>query len=438
MPDSSEAPVRARRGQDWRVLVAVFWITSMVEGLGVAQIFAFLPVYLRDMGVAEDDRLAFVGLFTALIFVVGAPLVPVWGAWADKYSRKVVIVRSALVEAVVFAGVALSREPWQLALSMLLIGLQLGNTGVMLAGIRDVTPRARLGTTIALFGASGSIGFAAGPVIAGVLVDGLGWTLPWVFASSAALSVGTALLVALGSREVRPEVVPTGRIVNLAFGALRGVLADPAVRRIFLIFGVSYVATQMSRPYIPVVVEVLAGSGPGLASSIGLVAGTAALVGGIMSPLGGVIGDRIGFRPVLVTALAGGGVVMLLMPFVPSVAALALLAVVLGAATSTVSAMVFGLLATEVPAERRSATLNLVYLPLYAAGIVGPAVGAVVSTGGGVAGPFIVGGVVLLVGAAGILARRAAAPPDAARAPKGADTPHADAVVEESSLRPEG
>lgn len=429
MPDANSALLGARPAQDWRILVAVFWVTSMVEGLGVSQIFAFLPVYLRDMGVPEDDRLAFVGLFTALIFVVGAPLVPLWGAWADKYSRKVVIVRSALVEAVVFAGVALSREPWQLAASMLLIGLQLGNTGVMLAGIRDVVPRARLGTTIALFGASGPIGFAVGPVLAGVLVDGLGWTLPWVFASSAVLSVGTALLVGFGSREIRPEVVPTGRIVNLAFGALRGVLADPAVRRIFVIFGVSYVATQMSRPYIPVVVELLAGSGPGLASAIGLVAGTAALVGGIASPLGGVIGDRIGFRPVLVTALGGAGVVLLLMPFVPSVASLALLAVVLGASTSTVSAMVFGLLATEVPAARRSATLNLVYLPLYAAGIVGPAVGAVVASSGGVAGPFILGGIVLILGAAAILVRR----PPAANGP-----PDEAIVVAGTGFRPEG
>lgn len=429
MPDSRVAPAGARPVQDWRVLVVVFWITSLVEGIGVSQIFAFLPAYLRDMGVPEDDRLAFVGLFTALIFVVGAPLVPLWGAWADKYSRKVVIVRSALVEAVVFAGVALSREPWQLALSMLLIGLQLGNTGVMLAGIRDVVPRARLGTTIALFGASGPIGMAAGPVAAGVLIDGLGWTLPWVFASSAVLSVGTALLVGFGSREVRPEVVPTGSIVKLAFGALRAVLADPAVRRIFVIFGVSFLATQMSRPYIPIVVEQLVTAGPGLASAIGLVAGTAALVGGIMSPLGGLIGDRVGFRPVLVAALGGAGVVLLLMPFAPSVAALALMAVVLGAATSTVSAMVFGLLATEVPAARRSATLNLVYLPLYAAGIVGPAMGAVVATGGGVPGPFILGGVVLILGAAAILSR-------GPRQPSG---PVDEAVVQTGTgFRPEG
>jgi MFS family permease len=380
----------------------------MVEGLGVSQVFALLPAYLREMGVAEADRLAFVGLFSALVFVIGMPLVPLWGVWADKYSRKAVIVRSALVEAVVFAGVALSREPWQLALSMLLIGFQLGNTGVMLAGIRDVAPTRRLGTTIALFGASGPIGFAVGPILAGILIDGYGWSLSGVFWLSAAFSVGTALLVAFGSKEVRPEVIPTGSVLSLAFGAVRGVLADPSVRRIFMIFGVSYIATQMSRPYIPILVEGLTGPGPGYASAVGLVMGTAALVGALVSPLGGVIGDRIGFRSVLIAALAGAGVALLLMPFVPSVPSLGLLAVVLGMSTATVSAMVFGLLALEVPADRRSATLNLVYLPLYAAGIIGPVVGAGVASVAGSSGPFIVGGAVFLVGALAIAIRRRA------------------------------
>jgi MFS family permease len=401
---STSTPTRP--AQDWRILVAVFWVTSMVEGLGVSQIFALLPTYLREMGVAASDRLAFIGLFSALIFVVGMPLVPLWGAWADKYSRKVVIVRSALVEAVVFAGVALAREPWQVALAMLLIGFQLGNTGIMLAGIRDVTPRARLGTTIAIFGASGPVGFAVGPALAGILIDGFGWPLPPVFAFSAVLSVGTALLVTFGSREVRPEVVPSGRIIDLAFASLRGVLTDKPTRRIFLIFGISFVAIQMSRPYIPVLVEGITGVGPGLASAIALVMGTAALVGALVSPLGGVLGDRVGFRPVLVAALGGASAVLFLMPLVGSVGGLALLAVVLGAATATVSSMIFGLLATELPAERRSAALNLVYLPLYAAGIIGPAAGAVVASVSGVHGLFLAGSAVFLFGAVTILRRR--------------------------------
>ncbi len=78
----------------------MFWITQLVEGIGVSQVFALLPSYLRELGVPEVDRLAFVGLYSSLMFVLGLPLVPLWGVWADLYSRKAVIVRSALVEAV--------------------------------------------------------------------------------------------------------------------------------------------------------------------------------------------------------------------------------------------------------------------------------------------------------------------------------------------------
>ena len=73
---TSAAADRGTGRDDWRVIVAIFWITSLVEGLGVSQVFAFVPSYLREMGVAEADRLPFVGLFGSLIFVVGAPFVP--------------------------------------------------------------------------------------------------------------------------------------------------------------------------------------------------------------------------------------------------------------------------------------------------------------------------------------------------------------------------
>jgi DHA1 family multidrug resistance protein-like MFS transporter len=408
----------------WPTLVTVFWITSMVEGLGISQVFALLPSQLSTMGVPDSDRLSFIGLFSALLFVLGMPLVPLWGVWADKYSRKAVIVRSALVEAVVFTGMALAREPWHVALSLLLIGFQLGNTGVMLAGIRDATPRPRLGTVIAVFGVSGPVGFAVGPVLAGILIDSLGWSVGGVFALSALLSLATAALVTFGSREVRPEVVPEGRVLALAFGAIRGVLGDPAVRGIFVIFGTAFLANQMARPFVPVVVEGVVGRGPGLASAIGLVAGTAALAGALLSPVAGAIGDRIGFRRVLVAALVGGGVAVGLMPIAAAgggIPALAAVAVAFAASTAIVSAMVFGLLATEVPAERRSATLNLVYLPLYAAGIVGPALGGIVVRGG-LQAPFFLGAAIFVAGAVGV-ARARSKPVAASESPEPPERP---------------
>jgi MFS family permease len=388
-----------RGRSDWIRVVVVFWLTSMIEGLGVSQVFAFLAPELRIVGVPEVDRAPFVGLFSALIFIVGMPLVPLWGVWADLYSRKAVIVRSCLVEAVVFACVALSREPWQLALSLLLIGFQLGNTGIMLAAIRDVVPRRRIGTVMAIFGASGPIGFAVGPALGGFLVDGLGWSLPSMYWVSATLSVATAALVWFGAAEVRPAVVRTGRVLALAYGALRGVLGDPAVRRIFAVYGVAFLANQMSRPYQALIVEGVVGAGPGLASSIGFVAGTAALGGALIAPLGGPIGDRIGFRPVLLVSLVVGGLALLSVPLVSAIPPLALAALLFSAANGLVGAMVVSLLATEVPEDRRSQTLNLVYLPLYGAGVLGPLLGSAVSAVAGPTGPYWIGAAVFLVGA---------------------------------------
>jgi MFS family permease len=143
------------------------------------------------------------------------------------------------------------------------------------------------------------------------------------------------------------------------------------------------------------------------------VAGTAALAGAVIAPAGGAIGDRIGFRPVLLTALAVGGFALLAVPLIGAIPELALAVLVFTAANGLVGAMVFSLLATEVPEERRSQTLNLVYLPLYAAGILGPLLGGAVSTVAGPQGPFWVGAAVFLAGAVVVALRvrgRGAAP----------------------------
>lgn len=394
----------------WRRIVAAYWITQLVESLGMSQVFALLPAHLRELGVPEADRIAFVGLFSSFIFVLGLPLVPLWGVWADKYSRKLVIVRSAIVETVVFLLVAIAQAPWQVAVALMLVGLQLGNTGVMLAGIRDVTPRHRLGTVIAAFGAASPVGFALGPLLAAVLIDGVGLSISGTYATAAVLSLGTAALVAFGTPEVRPGVVPTGPVVRLAVSAVTGVLADRDVRRLFAVYGVVFLANQISRPYTPLLVESLVGTGAGLASGIGVVIGLGSMIGALAAPLAGWAGDRIGFRPVLLGALVAGAVASLLMPFMPQLVALAATSLLLGGAVATVGAMVFSLLATEVPPERRSATLNLVYLPLYVAGIVGPATGSVLAGSVGLAGPYLAGCAVFVVGAVVIARHRAHAP----------------------------
>ena len=383
-----------RPAPDWRPLLAIYWVTSFVEGLGVAQIYAFMPNRLGEVGVATADIPHFVGILGALFFLTGLPLIPLWGVWADKYSRKAVIIRSALVEAVVFGVIAASQTPWQLVVGMMLVGFQLGNSGVMMAAIRDVTPRHRLGLAMGIFAASSPLGFGAGPAIGGLMIDQLHYTSAAVFALAAILSIAIAIALAVGSKEVRPEVVPVGSTVRLAFGAVRGVMSDPIVRWLFVIYGLVFVGRQMSTPYMTVLVHDVEGKSFLVAGSVGLVLGLAQIVGAGLSPFGGWVADRIGFRAVLVAAIGGMAVSFALLAMGTTVAWLAVTYCLAIACGTVVAAMISGLLATEAPAERRSATLNLIYLPLYVGGVAGPAIGAGVVTAGTPA-VFIVAAAVL-------------------------------------------
>jgi DHA1 family multidrug resistance protein-like MFS transporter len=391
-----------RPAPDWRSLLALYWITSFVEGLGVSQIYAFLPNRLTEVGVSGPDVGHLVGLLGSLFFLTGLPFIPLWGVWADKYSRKAVIIRSALVEAVVFGVVAASQAPWQLVVGMLLVGFQLGNTGVMISAIRDVTPGRRLGLAMGIFAASSPLGFGAGPTIGGFMIDQLHLGSGAVFALASLVSLAVALMLAVGSREVRPEVVPTGSILQLAFGAVRGALADSTVRWLFAVYGLVMVGRQMSASYISLLVHDVEHTTLEVAGAVVLVLGLATIVGAALSPVGGWIADKLGFRRVLVGAVAGLTVSFAALPLAPSVAWLAVSYSLAVAFMAVVGAMISGLLANEVPSERRSATLNLIYLPLYIGGITGPAIGASVVTAGlrsvfYVAAAVVVGALVVAV-----------------------------------------
>jgi MFS family permease len=401
--------MNSRGRPDWHLLLALYWITSFIEGFGVAQVYAFLPNRLSEVGMSTPDIERFVGLLGSLFFLSGLPLIPLWGVWADKYSRKAVIIRSALVEAVVFAVVAASQAPWQLVVGMLLVAFQLGNSGVMIAAIRDITPQRRLGLAMGIFAASSPLGFGAGPALGAVMIDQVHMTSGNVFAVSAILSLAVAAMLAVGSREVRPEVVPTGSTLRLAFGAVRGVLSDRTVRWLFVTFGIVFVGSEMAYSYMSLLIHDIEHTSLQVAGSVGLVLGMATVVGALLSPLGGWVADKVGFRRVLVVSVAGLTVAIAALPLTPTVAATAVAYSLAIAFQASIGAMVSGLLAMEVPVERRSATLNLVYLPLYFGGIAGPALGAAVVTAGlrtvfYVAALVLAGGVVV----AALFARRKA------------------------------
>jgi DHA1 family multidrug resistance protein-like MFS transporter len=367
----------SRKASGWITLLVLFGIASTVEAFTVSHVFRFLPLYLATVQVPPAEVPAWTGYLNAAFFLFGLPLVPFWGVWAERYGRIPIIARSAFVEMVVFVVLWFAQNRWEAAFGLLLVGFQLGNTGVMLTALRAVTPQGRVGFAISLFGVSPSLGFALGPTIGGWLVDHSILNLHTLFALDAAMSLAAGVLLLALAREGSRPPAPSGSTIGLAVGALRMALTGRVTLIVFGVFGLAYFAQQIANPFLPLLVIRLIGGTAGAAGQIGIVFGASALLGALLSPLAGAAGDRYGFRPLLAGAcvLAAGSLAGL--AIAPNLVWLTVGAVALGAATATAISMVFALLATAVPVERRATTLNLVLLPIYFSSVAGAVVGAI-------------------------------------------------------------
>src|SRR5579864_1455530 len=89
----------ARTGIGWAGLAVLFLATTCVESLSWTQLSAYTPLYLRELHVPAAQVPGWIAAMSSVGWILALPLAPFWGVFADRYSRKLVIVRSAAVEA---------------------------------------------------------------------------------------------------------------------------------------------------------------------------------------------------------------------------------------------------------------------------------------------------------------------------------------------------
>ncbi len=117
----------------WRAVNLLFLVTTTLESLAMGHLTAFTPLFLGELGLPDDDVGLWTGLLFAAMMAIAFPLAPFWGALAERYSRRLIIVRSQYLEAVGYATMALAPDIWWLLGSRLVLGLTFGNIAVIIA-----------------------------------------------------------------------------------------------------------------------------------------------------------------------------------------------------------------------------------------------------------------------------------------------------------------
>ena len=386
---------RVREGHPaWRRIVAVYIAVQFAEIFGVSMIYSYLPLALEGTGVPIGDIASLTGIAIAGLFVIGAPQVPIWLAIAELRSRRLVIVRSGLIALAALVAFAVADQAWQLVAATVALGFWLGNTGVMLATIREVAPASERARVISLFSAAAPMGFAAGPLLAAWLIGGLGLTLAAPIAVAALLN--GVLLVAniIAIPDVRPTVQQRGSVLQVAKRGIVEVLTDPIARAGYLVLMLAIAGERMLRPALPLrIAEVSIGpdvagmaeplATPGVAGAVGLLIGLTALVGAVAAPaIAFYAFRRVGIARSAGAAFAAGAVAAAALAVAPTLPLLAAAVTVIAAVSALLQAAVFTWLAERVAPARRSAALSLSLFPLYAGNVAGLAAASAAARAG--------------------------------------------------------
>lgn len=110
----------------------------------------------------------------------------------------------------------------------------------------------------------------------------------------------------------------------------------------------------------------------------GIVMSASSLSMGIMGPIWGALGDRRGRKIMVMRAMFGGSVIIGLMGFVQSVEQFALLRLIQGALTGTVTAAT-ALVAGQTPTDKLGETLGKLQLAIFLGQSLGPTTGGIVA-----------------------------------------------------------
>ena len=195
------------------IILGVLALVSAVEPLSINMYLSGLPALGRDLDLSQAGA-----QLTLTFFLAGMAIGQlVTGPLSDARGRRGLFLAGVVLLVLATAASALATHAWILFASRFVMGLA-GGTAVVLARAvaGDLAKGPELARIFSLLMLLGGLAPVIGPVLGGLIVDGVGWRgVFWVL-------TGLNLLMAAAVWRFIPETLPAG---NRSTGGLRPLLA---------------------------------------------------------------------------------------------------------------------------------------------------------------------------------------------------------------------
>jgi MFS family permease len=379
---------------------------SFTTIVAMTLLLPFLPLYVEQLGVHDHAAIVqWSGIAYGATFFSAALVAPLWGRLADRYGRKLMLIRASLGMAVAMSLIGMAQNVWQLAALRLLAGLLGGYASGSMVLVATQSPRARTGWALGTLSTGVMAGNLVGPLVGGALP-------PLIGIRATFLAAGAVIFLAFLATTflIREEHQPKQARATRRSGGWSD-LADWRPVAAMLATGMLLMLANMSiEPIITVYVAQL--TEPARVTILAGIVMSAAALGSILSASWlGKLADRVGHWQVIIGGLLVCALLLIPQAFVWHGWQLVALRFLMGLALGGLLPCIASVIRHNVPDNTAGNFLGWSTSSQYCGQVAGPLAGGFVGGHVGMRAVFLGTAVLMAAGAAGCwLARPRGAP----------------------------
>ncbi len=236
---------------NWRKNLWFLWISQMLGLAGFAGIMPFIPLFIKQkFGITDEVQLGvWVSAFNFFGMASFCLSNPVWGILADRYGRKLMLLRSSFCNAVCFPLFVVMPNCAMLVVMRFIASSFSGTTAAAQTLIATTVPEEKQGFALGLLSSAIWSGTMLGYIFGSVIVDQFGFT--WGFLLCGILYALSGLIVLFFVKE---NFVPQPKEKRGEFASQFRAMT-PAVLTLLVLFVLLGFARRFDEPYLAMMVE---------------------------------------------------------------------------------------------------------------------------------------------------------------------------------------
>ena len=297
-------------------MVAVWILTIGMSLLAICytMIIPFLPVYLLELGVEQEQLAIWSGLSFSISFFIAAIMAPVWGRLADQHGKKLMAIRAGILIGLSYLWSAFVQDEYQFLLVRAFQGFANGFMPAAMTMVSLSVPKERVGTAMGIFQMGLVLGNTVGPLTGGLTELAVGMRPVFMVAGITLFIVTAAIAIFVKEPQMESETP----VKTTSFSEdLQAVKQNKVLLHILGLYFLVQAVMLMLQPIVAIYVGELKGSMEGAAMLAGSILSGGGVMGMIMTNVWAAYGQRRGYFRVISYGLMGTGTVLLLqsLPF---------------------------------------------------------------------------------------------------------------------------